>query len=243
LALPVEVGDVFRSFDLSGDGSPRYYILLVQACDLTVRADGRRSNDLQSLVLTHVRRATKDENGEIRALKASQANLGILVPEDDSTWRVEFTQQLQVPTLALDACVTSGTGKAVVDVNSSPSIALPFSWSRRLERMKRQAATVIGKYRELEQIISNGGDAQEREAEMKVHLVASLLGTKAKYKDGLTARISEEIQSIEFGIERYARISDHTAEGLFSLLISHQARPAFDAPIFLEQLPLLSALE
>lgn len=234
LALPVEVGDIFRTYDLLGKASERYYILLVQACDLTVRGDGRRGNDLESLVLTHVRRAANDGDGKAREIKANQAELGILVPGERSIWRVEFSRQLQVPTIALDACVTSGTGKSVIAVDTPASKSLPSSWVLRLESMRKQAATVIGKYRELEQAISIANNGRNRADELRVHLTASLLGAKAKYKEGLTAKIAPDTKSIEFGIERYARISDHTAHGLFSLLVNHQARPAFDAPMFLE---------
>lgn len=231
LGLPVEVGDVFHMRDPRGIGSERYYILLVQACDLTVRGDGKRSNDLQSLVLTHVRRVAEDDD-KARGLRANQAELGILVPGDSATWRVEFSKQLQVPTLALDACVTSGTGKSVIAVNGVASSSMPSSWARRLERMKQQAASVIGNYRELNEAIVPDGGGAKREEELKIHLTASLLGTKAKYKEGLMATIDVEAQSVEFFIERYARISDHTAQGLFALLVNHQARPAFDAPMF-----------
>lgn len=232
LGLPVEVGDVFRMHDPRGVGSERYYILLVQACDLTVRRDGKRSNDLQSLFLTNVRRVANDDD-KARELKTNQAELGPLVAGDSATWCVEFSRQLQVPTLALDACVTSGTGKSVISVDGVTSSSLPSSWARRLERMKQQAASVIGKYDELSRAIVSDGAGAGREEELKIHLAASLLGTKPKYKEGLIARIDVEAQSVEFFIERYARISDHTAQGLFALLVNHQARPAFDAPMFI----------
>jgi hypothetical protein len=233
LALPVEVGDVFRMYDPYGSGADRYYVLLVQACDLTVRGDGRRSNDPRSLGLTHVRRAAIDDDGKIRPIKANQAELGNLIPGESGIWRVEFSRQLQVPALALDACVISGTGKSVIAVNADAPSSLPSSWMRRLGHMKQWAASVIDKYENLEQGISGKGSKRDREEELRGHLAASLLDTEARYRDGLMARIIPSDRSIEFYIERYARISDHTAHGLFSLLVNHQARPAFNAPMFL----------
>jgi hypothetical protein len=156
----------------------------------------------------------------------------VLVPDKDEIWRVEFSRQLQVPTLALDACVTSGIGKSVVAIDAVASKSLPSSWAQRLDRMRREAASIIRKYRDLEQSISSTNDRNDREQELRVHLAASLLGTKTKHNDGLTARIVTEAETIEFGVERYARISDNTAQGLFALLVNHHARPAFDTPIF-----------
>lgn len=235
LALPLEVGDVFRVHDLLGDGGERYYVLLAQACDLTVRNGGKRSNDLKSLVLTQVRRAVKDpKTGSNRPLKRNQAEIGALLPSEADVWRVEFAKQLHVTTLALDACVTSGTGRSVIKREGNASESLPSSWSQRFERMKSEAATMIDMFRGLAQAISIADDKEDEARSLRIHLSASLLGTSTTHQEGLTARIVEAEETVEFGLERYARISDNTARGLFALLVNHQARPAFAGPLFID---------
>ena len=59
LALPIEVGDIFKVHDLyrantAKKGVDRYYVLLAQECDLSVRGNGKRSNDLTRVVLTQL---------------------------------------------------------------------------------------------------------------------------------------------------------------------------------------------
>lgn len=239
LALPLEIGDIFRVHDLLANGksrgADRYYILLAQACDLSVRADGKRGNELNSLVLTEIRRAVKVPGTDTyRDLKENQADIGTLIPSEYELWRIQFARQIHVPTLALDACVTSGSGKSIIKADTAASKSLPSSWLHRFERMKSESAELLKEYRTLEQGISI---AEGKEAEGRAvirHLVAALLSTKPKHKLGLTAKINTAEETIEFGLERYARIADNAARGLLALLANHHARPAFDAPLFVE---------
>lgn len=239
LALPLEIGDIFRVHDLLANGksrgADRYYILLAQACDLSVRADGKRGNELNSLVLTEIRRAVKvPDTDTYRDLKDNQADVGILIPSENELWRIQFARQIHVPTLALDACITSGSGKSIIKTDASASKSLPSSWLRRFERMKAECADLLKEYKTLEQGTSvvEGKEAEGRAVTR--HLVAALLSTKPKHKLGLTAKIDPAKDAIEFGLERYARIADNAARGLLALLANHHARPAFDAPLFVE---------
>ncbi|MFV0432929.1 MAG: hypothetical protein ACK5LO_02945 [Leucobacter sp.] len=238
LAMPIEVGDVFKVRDLHGvgksRGKDRYFILLAQECDLSMRLEGRRSNDLIRVVLTELREAVTDENGKRRSLKQNQAEFGALSKDSQAHWRVEFAKQLVVPTLALDACVLSGTGRAVVTLTGEAPKVLPTSWQLRYVKMKKEAKAVMDEFRKMESAIEpvEGKEADMRLAER--HLVAALLGTATKHQEGLTAKIDLESSRIDFGIERFARITDTAARGLLSLLLQHQARPAFDGNLFYE---------
>lgn len=239
LALPLEIGDIFRVHDLLANGksrgADRYYILLAQACDLSVRAGGNRGNELNSLVLTEIRRAVKvPDTDRYRDLKANQADVGILIPSENELWRIQFARQIHVPTLALDACITSGSGKSIIKADGSASKSLPSSWLCRFERMKAECAVLLKEYNSLEQGTSVVEGKEAEGLAVTRHLVAALLSTKPKYKLGLTARIDPAKDTIEFGLERYARIADNAARGLLALLANHHARPAFDAPLFAE---------
>ena len=231
LASPLDIGDIFKFHDLFGEeGSQvqaRYFILLTQACDLSVRANGRRSNDLTRVVLTELKPAARDDEGAYRPLKSNQANLGPLMGFESGPWRVQFASQIWVPVLALDACVTSGNGHAVISSTDVANKALPGSWIRRHKKMQAEVRKLVNEFRGMDSVLGaiEGEEANVRQA--RRHVTAALLGTAAQSK-GLTAKIDAKKVKIEFGVERFARVSDTTARGLLSLLLQHQSRPAFD---------------
>lgn len=235
LASPLDVGDIFKFHDLFGkgrsQGGPRYYILLTQACDLSVRAGGRRSNDLTRVVLTELKPAAKDDEGAYRPLKPNQADLGSLLGSAGELWRVQFASQIWVPVLALDACVTSGNGHGVISGADVAHKSLPGSWMRRFEKMQAEVRGLASKFQSMESVLDT---VQGKQADVRLarrHVTAALLGTATKHSDGLTAKIDAAAAKIEFGIERFARVSDTTARGLLSLLLQHQSRPAFDGKL------------
>jgi hypothetical protein len=86
----------------------------------------------------------------------------------------------------------------------------------------------------METMLSNIESDNAEVCSAKKHIVAALLGTAVRHKDGVTEKIDADGSSIEFGLERYARVADTTARGLLAMLIQHHARPAFDGPLFRE---------
>lgn len=235
LALPLDVGDIFKFNDLFGkgrsQGKPRYYILLTQACDLSVRSGGQRSNDLTRVVLTELKPAVKDDQGDYRPLKSNQADLGLLLGSTGDLWRVQFARQIWVPVLALDACVTSANGHGVISGTDVGHKSLPASWIHRHTKMQAEVQGLISKFQGMESALETvqGKDVEVRLA--RRHVTAALLGTATKHSDGLTATIDAKAAKIEFGVERLARVSDTAARGLLSLLLQHQSRPAFDGKL------------
>ncbi|MDP5228547.1 MULTISPECIES: hypothetical protein [Arthrobacter] len=238
LAMPLEVGDIFKIHDLHGvgksKGADRYYVLLAQECDLSVRADGKRSNDLTRVVLTELRQTVHNEEGLPAPLKENQAEFGPLQRDSSSPWRVQFARQIVVPMLALDACVVSGTGRAVISTEGKAPSALPESWKARFTRMQAEVKSLIGSYRGMETMLSSVEGSADQVRLATKHVTAAVLGTATKHKDGLTAKIDVQNSRVEFGIERYARLADGSARGLLSLLLQHQSRPAFDGKLFYE---------
>lgn len=238
LAAPLDVGDIFKFDDLfakgRSKGKTRFYILLTQACDLSVRADGRRSYDLTRVVLTELKPAAKDDKGTYHPLKANQADLGPLLGAADGLWRVQFASQIWVPVLALDACVTSGTGRAVISDTDIAHKALPGSWLQRHEKMRAEVKQLTSKFRAMDSLLDTVQGKEDDVRQARCHVTAALLGTATKHRDGLTAKIDPQKGKIEFGVERFARVSDSTARGLLSLLLQHQSRPAFDGKLLYE---------
>ncbi|WP_131174530.1 hypothetical protein [Phytopseudomonas dryadis] len=237
LSMPLSIGDIFRVFDVANPtGVSRYYILLAQSCDLSVRSDGKRSNNVNSFVLTQIKPAIKStESGKYSPLKSNQQELGYFDAASDAPWRVCFSQKIHVPALALDACVINSSGLGKIGVNNERPANLAASWVSRRERMIEEAQKLIAKYQRLEQSVAEvqgrGKDAQD----MKKILAASLVGAGVQHSTGLTAKIDTALSTIEYGIERFARIADSAANGLLALSANHQARPALYNNLFHDQ--------
>lgn len=231
LASPVDIGDIFEFYDLFNQGTPhRYYILLTQACDLSIRKNGRRSNDLTRVVLTELKQAAIDNEGAHRPLKSNQADLGPLLGSRKDLWRVQFASQIWVPVLALDACVTSGNGRAVISADDVTNKALPASWILRHKKMQAEVKKLASKFQEMDSLFDTVQGKEADVLQARRHVTAALLGTSTNSK-GLTAKIDAPAVSIEFGVKRFARVSNTTARGLLSLLLQHQSRPAFDGKL------------
>ncbi|MFP5360557.1 MAG: hypothetical protein ACLGHM_08690, partial [Actinomycetes bacterium] len=139
---------------------------------------------------------------------------------------------IQVPTLALDACVTSGNGRAIIALDAQVPVALPGSWAARSTKMQTEAKSLIENYRGMELALASVNGMPEQVRLAAKHVTSALLGTATKHRDGVTARIDVERGRIEFGIQRHARLADGSARGLLSLLLQHQSRPAFDGRLF-----------
>ena len=235
LRSPLDVGDIFKFHNLFGkgrnQGGPRYYILLTQACDLSVRADGRRNNDLTRVVLTELKPAAKDDKGTYRPPKPNQADLGPLLEPGGDLWRVQFASQIWVPVLALDACVTSGNGHGVISCADVTHRSLPGSWIHRHQKMQVEVRRLVSKFQDMDSVLNTVQGKEDYVCLARRHVTAALLGTAIKHSDGLTAKIDAAAEKIEFGVERFARVSDTTARGLLSLLLQHQSRPAFDGKL------------
>lgn len=236
LSMPLSIGDVFRVFDvINARGADRYYILLAQACDLSIRVDGKRSNNINSFVLTQIKPVSKDNvTGEYPVLKANQQELGFFDKASDAPWRVCFSQQLYAPSLALDACVVNPCGTSNIGPGTAKPSTLSSSWEARFQRMQDEAKKLIEKYQTLEQSVVEVEGRVSDARNMKKFLAASLVGAGIQHSTSLTAKIDTETSLIIYGIERCSRVADSTASGLLALSAYHHARPAFDNDLFYE---------
>ena len=233
LSMPLGVGDIFRVFDLNAQGSDRFYILLAQQCDLSVRSDGKRSNDLQTFVLTLIKPAVIDDRtGKYCQLKANQQDIGFLDKGTSIPWVVNFSQQIQAPALALDSCVMNSSGLSIFGRNTQKPYSLSSAWSARFDRMRGEATRLLSKYSTLEQsIVEVQGKKRDADNAKKI-IAAFTAGVGTVHSAGITAKIDINAGTIAYGVERFARVTDTTANGLLALLAYHQARPAFDNELF-----------
>jgi len=130
LHAPLACGDVFES----QTEPSRRYIILAQPCDLMVRKNGERRNDVGLLVQVvemDVMPATSSDVGRYYDIKG--------VFGFDKMWRVDFQKITVVDTSVMDLAVfnSDGTVRLTRD-HPQPLIALPAGWQIRFERIKRR---------------------------------------------------------------------------------------------------------
>lgn len=230
--MPLAIGDIFRVFDVHGSGTDRYYILLAQPCDLSVRSNGKRSNDLESLVLTLLKPSKADSSGQYPALKSNQQYIGCFDMTKPDPWTVNFSQQIKVPCLALDACVVNPTGMSTISITSTAPQALSSAWHARFAKMIGETTSIISRYKELTQVISSDPEQKRNADDAKKALAALIANAGTSHSAGVTVKLDVQNNVLSYGLERFARITDSTASGLFSLMAYHQVRPAFDNELF-----------
>lgn len=234
-SMPIAIGDIFRVFDINGTGSDRYYILLAQPCDLSIRPDGKRSNNLDTLILTLLKPAKADATGKYPPLKSNQQSIGFLEIDKSIPWTVNFSQQIKAPCLALDACTISSVGLSTLSKTTPLPESLSTAWQERFKKMQIEAASIITRYSKLVSTIS-GDVAVKRDAdEAKKALAALLTNSGTSHSSGITAKIDLGNETLSYGLERFARVTDSTANGLFSLMAYHQVRPAFENDLFVTE--------
>lgn len=235
LSLPLEVGDIFRVFDLYGRGTDRFYVLLTQQCDLSVRSNGERANDSGTFVLTKLVPAPQETiGGDFLPPKGNQASIGQLDMGSESPWYVSFASRIHVPTLALDACVISSSGMSVIGVDTVAPASLSASWIARLAILRKATRGIVDKMASAESSLTVKKGQEDRAISIFEQFGAALAGGVRQGKSALTARVNVGEKTVEYGIERHSRIVGSAALGLYGLSAQHQARPAFDNDLFFE---------
>lgn len=141
LHAPLACGDVFESQTQPS----RRYIFLAQPCDLTVRPDGERRNEVGLLV----------QVSEADLLTSASPSAGRFydikgVFGADKMWRVDFQKITVANTLVMDLCVFNSDGAVRLNRNQpSPLIALPAGWQIRFEKATRKLFPKAGKSNKL----------------------------------------------------------------------------------------------
>lgn len=228
LHLPLEPGDIFEKIDptaaLKGNVRPatRRYVLLVQPCDLAVRADGRRVGDPKLLTVARLVHRLVDAR-EPRLYDHELKYYGNEV--DGSTWWVQVWDRTQVPLVALEACVFDTAGAAVVTVGTSPPPGMTPGWLKRFEHLQKWAGTCLETYQRVMR--------DQTATSLKKVAVQAATGMPSQLFD-IRSDLDPAKQRVAFGIRRIGRIADGETRVMLAHAASHLARPATDGPLFPE---------
>ncbi|MFF4663009.1 hypothetical protein [Streptomyces sp. NPDC001282] len=244
LHFPLEVGDVFafqkftdkpHKFEQQRLGSPavsdngslvlrrsgdeHYMILLAQPCDLAVRSDGRRGNDLEFVRLAPLKSPVKGRvithpGGGV----ATSFDLPFFFEESGAGVEVKLSQQHYVPLTALDMCVLSATGEGfMLAAQEMPDHVLP-NWQERFNHLRAWVAKQVAAYRAMEPHKMSGKAADQ--------ITAAMTGTVASNR--LEALISLSHSAITYGVRRVGRLREPYRSALLSRMAQRDSRDAFD---------------
>ncbi|MFD7373733.1 hypothetical protein [Streptomyces mirabilis] len=247
LHFPLEVGDVFcfqkfvdkpHSFEVAKggkagvaeesdsvaleprqDGAENYMILLAQPCDLAIRHNGKRNNDLEFVRLAPLKRPV---DGRIITQPgggiATSFDLPFFFSESGGGVEVRLSQQQYVPLTALDMCVLSDQGAGWLSSDQvMPDHVLP-NWQERFNILRSWVVKKVAAYKAMQphRIAGKGAD----------QITAALTCTVAS--PALQALISIETSTVFYGVKRVGRLREPYRSALLSRMSQRDSRDAFD---------------
>lgn len=231
LGLPIEIGDIFRLESLYPEtstrkkGQPRYFILLAQACDLSIRSNGERSNDLFDIVLQRVEVVDEEELNAKPHKRERMHVLGELEPTTTQKWAVNFAQAVVVPTIAVDATVFQRDGKSIINPDVEETRPMAPGWLLRQKDIQKSAKSMIAEFATAETAMKRVSGKEE----LLLRLGASLAGATMQQTRGVTALIDPSQNSVQYGLQRHSRVRSDIAVNVASLASTYNSRPAFEA--------------
>jgi hypothetical protein len=141
LHAPLACGDVFESQTYPA----RRYIFLAQPCDLMVREDGKRRNEvglLAQVLEADIMVASSAAGGRYYDIKG--------VFGADKMWRVDFQKITVTDTSVMDLAVFNPDGALrLTRDHPQPLIAFPAGWQTRFEKIKRKLFPKAGEIKPL----------------------------------------------------------------------------------------------
>lgn len=233
--LPLDLGDVFRLHPSGAQPSPlwqgdRYYILLLQRCDVALRAGGAtpgaRNFNPPHLMLYRLKKVS----ATAKPRRDTRLTYGVayLVPNSDSAWEIVFGDRIAVPTMALDFCTLNANGESIFKVAEQYEQldqGLSLAARKMVGMYRDRAESVLAKYDEMSSFSSEPSILHE--------VSASLLGSSEPWTP-VKGRIDSTNRTISYGISRIARLRDPDVQDALDQLSAVQGRVALNAHLTID---------
>jgi hypothetical protein len=233
LGLPIEIGDIFELAPIAQLGTDpivaKNYILLAQACDLSVRSNGRRSGFVTEFVLHEFRPMPLTADGKVNETRGRMQKVGAFQRDSKHVWGVDFASKITVPDVAVDGTVGTTDGRSTISATEASHPSMSQGWTLRRKKLQAEAAAMVKTQKKLEDGIPGRDSAAKREA--LARLGASVARGTIVPKHGVTAVIDTAGGSVRYGIRRVGRVAGATAVALVSMSATHEGRPAFEAEV------------
>jgi hypothetical protein len=232
--LPIDTGDIFRIHAPSGNPknvwSDELYILLIQRCDITLRAGsnppGARNFNPKLLPLYRINKVRSDRPPRNDTRLAYQ--LPYLVPDSTQVYEITFGDRIMIPAMALDFCTLNGTGESSFALGNDYEASgggLALASREAASRYREKVASIVARY---SATLEKTSDAQ-----VLKDVTAALSGASDDWSK-LRAEISVKEQRLKYGIRRIARLRDPDMQDALDQLSSVQGRIALNAHMHLD---------
>jgi hypothetical protein len=208
--LPVKLGDVFDLASSQG-GSWNRYVLVTQACDLAVRANGKRG--VTHGVLLSVSKSKPTIEGASYVLRYAR---GKAPNGSRDHLYVRFRPPIFLPMFMLDFCVFSGDGTSRMASDATPPEQVTAGMKQRHEALRSQIAKIL-------QHIETGSDSEQAAAGQlgRRSLIAPVGAV-----EGVAGRI--EGNTVHYECKRTMRVSSRVATDLLAEYSHFTGRTAAD---------------
>lgn len=228
LGLPVEIGDIFR-VQPPPDGEAKTFILLGQACDLSVRAKGLRTPEIRTVTLSRVVPAADG------GTRGSRHEIGYLEPGSDQRWAIDLRAgyDLVVPVCVLDATVFNEDGRSVIAIDYVETRPMAESWLARLVALKKQAKKATDTFASYEEQLKKVSSRDK----ILASVAADLTAGSTDLKSGVSVQIDSASKTVTYGIARVGRLRSEIAMRTADLAAQYRSRPAFELGLVREKLP------
>lgn len=134
-------GDLFEMTDPSGASS--LWVLVAQACDLTIRSNGKRNGSPTHLTVLPVEQRANTPRG-------AHVELLHYFPPDSTRAFVRLTMPAYVPTAILDLAAFSVTGEAVWTGEAEADAIRVVGWEKRAAEVSEQFKSALHSFDHLE---------------------------------------------------------------------------------------------
>ena len=201
-------GDIFQI-------GTKFYILLAQPCNLTIRDDGKRSHDLDQAFLLPLIKEEKKYSEEL------------IHPFIDDLSYVSMPNRQRISLSVLDLVAYNATGEATIDLNMNSSNLpgheiMQNNLLRRYDFIKEKIIAIKESY----DLVS--GDKDEKE---KLQLAKYFCRPFEMGDENVAKKPRHEDSKIIFYVKRVGRYNSYGAHVLLQQFMSYMSRPEFPGKI------------
>jgi len=214
LYYPIKNGDIFKVDN-------KEYILLSQVCNISLRNNGKRDNNVNSAYIVEIVKCNSLE------IKEKKDLYKIRKSDTDTIECARFSKNIITDLDLLDLVVFNSDGRSFINLSANPtdlpdSIHLP--WKIRYKEIKKS----INKYKEIIVAFNNKlGRANDRDKNILYAALKSPKCMKDLKIDGVNCYNNED-NTFTFPIVRIAHYKEPYSTDLLKEFMNYQARTGFD---------------
>lgn len=220
LLLPPEVGDIYEmELQDAPANAPRWVILLGQACDLTVRDNGRRANGVLQVTVATVEEL-QEPAGDIGSGDDGHFRLPHF-PSVGSASRVRLALEHALPATAVDYASLNQDGMSILQADGPAAEAARLTpyWQKRDTFLRKELIGLLRQWREW------AGEGTPSSAQPV--LLRGLVGLASP----TVVRPAITETALTYGVRRVARLREPYALALSQRVNNRRARLALEAPL------------